>query len=228
MPLKTLRIRNEPATSNGSRSGSSSAVASCICASALPVSVSDAGSGTPWRSEISVISCRIGPELDVRQRRAAVLRHQLADLRLERVDVEVGAVDRAGEHQRDVGEERHVLLPERHQQQHQLLAHLGADLADHAEVEEVRALPPATTSGSRGAGRRGRTRPPGSACRSDSSSWRAASLRRRPSGASRSGRPGSPPSRAAATSRNRRYTSGTREARVRRDDLRHPPMLAAS
>ena len=37
-------------------------------------------------------------------------------------------------------EEADVLLPERHQQQHQMLAHLRADLADHAEVEQVQAL----------------------------------------------------------------------------------------
>ena len=39
-------MRNFPATSIGSRSGSSCAVASCIRASALPVSASEAGSGT--------------------------------------------------------------------------------------------------------------------------------------------------------------------------------------
>ena len=80
------------------------------------------------------------PELDVLERRAAVLGHQRADLLAERVDVQVAPIDRAGQHQRDVGEEPDVLLPERHQQQHHLLAHLGADLADHAEVQEVQEL----------------------------------------------------------------------------------------
>ena len=38
---------NLPATSKGSTVGSNWAAASCICASALAVRVSDAGSGTP-------------------------------------------------------------------------------------------------------------------------------------------------------------------------------------
>ena len=79
-------------------------------------------------------------ELDVLQRRAAILRHDRADLALERVDVEVAAVDRARQHERDVGEEPDVLLPEGHQQQHHVLAHLGVDLAGHAEIQEVEAV----------------------------------------------------------------------------------------
>ena len=62
---------------------------------------------------------------------------QRADLFLEGLDVEVAAIDRAGHHQRDVGEEADVVLPERHQQQHHRLAQLRADLAGHPEVEEV-------------------------------------------------------------------------------------------
>ena len=52
--------------------------------------------------------------------------------------------------QRDVGEERRVLLPEREQHEHQVLAELWPDLADHAEVEEVdRVLPPHEVAGVR-------------------------------------------------------------------------------
>ena len=52
---------NLPATSNGSTSGSIVAAASCICASAFAVSVSEAGSGTSYRRAISVISWSTGP-----------------------------------------------------------------------------------------------------------------------------------------------------------------------
>ncbi len=62
-------IMKSPTTDSGSSSGSSSAVASCICARALPVSASEAGSRTPWRIEISVISWRIGPSWISRRER---------------------------------------------------------------------------------------------------------------------------------------------------------------
>ena len=106
------------------------------------MSVSEAGSGTPWRSEISVISCSTGPSWMSWIEEPWYFAIELADLSLERIDVQIAAVDRAGHHQRDVGEEPDVVLPEGHQQQHHLLAELGADLARHPEVQGSRACPP--------------------------------------------------------------------------------------
>ena len=80
---------NLPATSNGSTSGSIVAAASCICASAFAVSVSEAGSGTSYRSAISVISWSTGPSWISFSDDAAVAGHQRAELLLERLDVQV-------------------------------------------------------------------------------------------------------------------------------------------
>ena len=82
------------------------------------------------------------PELDVLQRDVPGLGHDLTDLLLELRQVDVGPLVLAGEHQRHVGEERDVLLPEGQQQQHQVLADLRPDLADHPEVQEVDAVVP--------------------------------------------------------------------------------------
>ena len=89
-------------------------------------------------------------ELDLRERRRPVLRHQLADVLLERRQIEVAPVDRAGEHQRHVGKEPDVLLPERHQDQHQVLAEVRPHFAHHPEVQEIDGvLPPHQVPGVR-------------------------------------------------------------------------------
>lgn len=79
-------------------------------------------------------------QLDVLDRRAAHTTHEELQIVGECRHVEIAAVGRMRERQDRVGEQSGVLLPEGHQQQDEDLARLGADLADHAKVEEIQPL----------------------------------------------------------------------------------------
>ena len=82
------------------------------------------------------------PELDLPEGRASVLGHQASELVPPGGEVDVGSLIVAGDHQHDVRQEGHVLLPEGHQHQHQELAELLTELTHHPEVEEVDRVPP--------------------------------------------------------------------------------------
>ena len=65
-----------------------------------------------------------------------VLGEQLADLFAEGIEVEL--LRQLGRKQeQDLGEERHVFLPESQQEQQHALSDVRRHLSDHAEVEEV-------------------------------------------------------------------------------------------
>ena len=122
-------------------------------------------------------------------RQSAVLRHQLAEL-LAGTRRRRGPLRSIAPASISVTSVRKpdVLLPERHQQQHQLLAHARRRPRRPCRSPGSRSCR-STTSGSRGAGRRGRTRRPGSAGSRTRAAGAPPPCARGPSGASRIGTP---------------------------------------
>jgi hypothetical protein len=75
--------------------------------------------------------------LYVGERGRPIFRHELAELGLEPGNVQVAAVNRIGQNQRDVGQEPRVFLPKRHQKEHQMFAKIGTHVPDHSEIKKV-------------------------------------------------------------------------------------------